>query len=257
MELVGDRHALRRARYIQTSRAHFAYLQLQRKERKEKTKRARPKMTDLRKKPRSGQPIDPIRYARLIDEFLDTSLADFHTPENFSAARGVELSNHLLSIVSLMRVPFAPYYDTKFILKWFKTENHNLAPIEQVELEAASLHHAAEAFQRNNNVARAPRVYAVRAEQNLIAMECLPGRGYRDSYPQWWSKERMIRFVRQLAVVRLAVMTQVENQLGVPRHASDARRVGPYCSSVWWENERVSLPPCPLFLLLLVYNVTT
>jgi len=207
-------------------------------------------MTDLRTKPRSGQRLDPTRYTRLIDEFLDTSLADFQTPENFSAARGVGLANHGRAIVSLMRVPFAPYYDTKFIFKWFKTDHDVQAHIEQVELEAASLHHAAEAFRRNNNFARVPRVYAVRTERNLIAMEYLPGKGYRDSYRQWWSKERMIRFVRQMAVVRLALMTQVENQLGIPRGALDGRRVGPYCSHVWWEHDRVSLPHVLSFTLL-------
>jgi len=221
-----------------------------------KTPQLSPKMTDLRTKPRRGQPLDPIRYARLIDEFINTSLASFHTCENFSAHRGFDLANTDRAIVSLMRVPFAPYYDTKFILKWFKTDNQQQAHIEKVQLEAASLHHAAEAFRRNNNCARAPRVYSVREQRNLIAMEYLPGRGYRDSYPQWWSKERMIRFVRQMAVVRLAVMTQAENQLGVPRHALDGRRVGPYCSNVWWDDSRVSLPPSPLFRLI-VYNVTT
>jgi len=228
------------------------------KEKNKKNNNTRSKMTDLRTKPRPGQPIDTNLYARLLDEFLDTSLAAFQTPENFSAALGVELANHQRAIVTLMRVPFAPYYDTKFIFKWFRTENYVQPHIEQVDLEAASLRHAAEAFQRNNNFARAPRVYTTRRERNLIAMECLPGRGYRDGLPEWWPKERMVRFVRQLAVVRLAIMTQVQNQLGVPRHAPDGGgRIGPYCSFVWWDDHRVSLPPSPLFLRLIVYNATT
>ena len=213
-------------------------------------------MTDVWAKPRSGSPINPIRYSQLIDNFLDTSYQTFITDENFSAARGDQLANTERAIVSLMRVPYAPYYDTKFILKWFRTEGFVQAPIEQVELEAASLHHAAEAFQRNNNCSRAPRVYTVRTQRNLIAMECLPGRRYHDCTLAWWPKERLIRFVRQMAVVRLAIMTQVENQLGVPRHNPDGRRVGPFCSHVWWENDRVSLSQSPPRFRLVVYNVT-
>jgi len=213
-------------------------------------------MTDLWTKPRSGQPINPIRYSQLLDDFLDTSYQTFGTDEEFGTARGEQLANHARAMVCRMRVPFAPYYDTKFILKWFRTEGFAQAPIEQVELEAASLRHAAEAFQRNNNFSRVPRVYAVRAQRNLIAMECLPGRPAREGKWERWPKERMIRFVRQVAVVRLAIMTQVENQLGVPRHAPDGRRVGPFCAHVWWEDGNVSLPQSPTLLRPIVYNVT-
>ena len=208
-------------------------------------------MATFQTKPRSGQPLDPPHYTELINRYLDSSHSIYITTENFASARGAQLANTERAIVSLMRVPFAPYFDTKFILKWFRTANFVQAPVEQCELEAASLHHAAEAFRRNNNFSRAPRVYAVRANQNFIAQECLPGRGFQDSNFDWWPKERMIRFVRQMAVIRLALLSQVENQLGVPRHAPDGRRVGPYCSNIWWDNNRVSLPPSLSLLYLL------
>ena len=208
-------------------------------------------MATVQTKPRAGQPLDPPHYTELINRYLDSGHAFYITTENFSFARGTLLANHSRSIVSLMRVPFAPYFDTKFILKWFRTAASAQAPAEMVELEAASLHHAAEAFRRNNNLSRAPRAYAVRADWDFIAQECLPGRGFHDSNQDWWPKERMIRFVRQVAVARLALLTQVENQLGVPRHAPDGRRVGPYCAHVWWEDNRVSLPP-PFALLITV-----
>ena len=210
-------------------------------------------MATFQTKPRSGQPLDPPHYTELINRYLDSSHSIYIRTENFASARGVQLANTERAIVSLMRVPFAPYFDTKFILKWFRTANFAQAPVEQAELEVASLHHAAEAFRRNNNFSRAPRVYAVRANQNFIAQECLPGRGFQDSNFDWWPKERVIRFVRQMAVIRLALLSQVENQLGVPRHALDGRRVGPYCAHVWWEYNRVSLPP--LFLCFIDYNV--
>ena len=200
-------------------------------------------MAIVQTKPRSGQPLDPPHYTELINRYLDSGHSIYITTENFTSARGDDLASHGRAIVSLMRVPFAPYFDTKFILKWFRTGAFVQAHAEQCELEAASLHHAAEAFQRNNNFSRAPRVYAVRAEQNFIAQECIPGRVFRDVHPSWWPKERIIRFVRQMAVARLALLSQAENQLGVPRHAPDGRRVGPYCSNFWWENNRVSLPP--------------
>ena len=212
-------------------------------------------MATVQTKPRSGQPLDPPHYAELINRYLDSAHSVYITTENFTRARGTLLANHSRAMVSLMRVPFAPYFDTKFILKWFRTANFAMAPVEQAELEAASLHHAAEAFRRNNNFSRAPRVYAVRANQDFIAQECLPGRGYHDSNRNWWPKERMIKFIRQVAVARLALLSQVENQLGVPRHAPDGRRVGPYCSHVWWEDNRVSLPP--LVLCFIDYNVRT
>jgi len=212
-------------------------------------------MATIQTKPRSGQPLDPPHYTELINRYLDSGHSIYGTTENFTAARGNDLASHERAIVSLMRVPFAPYFDTKFILKWFRTANFTQAPVEQAELEAASLHHAAEAFRRNNNFSRAPRVYAVRANQNYIAQECIPGRGLRDGRLEWWPKERMIRFVRQMAVARLALLSQAENQLGVPRHGPDGRRVGPFCAHVWWENNRVSLPP--LFLCFIDYNVPT
>ena len=211
--------------------------------REKKNNKTRPKMAIVQTKPRSGQPLDPPHYTELINRYLDSGHSIYITTENFTSARGDDLASHGRAIVSLMRVPFAPYFDTKFILKWFRTGAFVQAHAEQCELEAASLHHAAEAFQRNNNFSRAPRVYAVRAEQNFIAQECIPGRVFRDVHPSWWPKERIIRFVRQMAVARLALLSQAENQLGVPRHAPDGRRVGPYCSNFWWENNRVSLPP--------------
>ncbi|PUU78671.1 hypothetical protein B9Z19DRAFT_1101234 [Tuber borchii] len=195
-------------------------------------------MATVQTKPRSGQPLDPPHYTELIDRYLDSGHSIYGTTHNFTSARGTELANHSRAIVSLMRVPFAPYFDTKFILKWFRTGHFVQAPVEQAELEAASLHHAAEAFRRNNNFSRAPRVYAVRANQNFIAQECLPGRGFRDSRTVWWPKERVIKFIRQMAVARIALLSQAENQLGVPRHAPDGRRVGPFCAHVWWENNR-------------------
>ena len=200
-------------------------------------------MATVQTKPCSGQPLDPPHYTGLINRYLDSGHSIYITTENFSSARGTLLADTERAIVSLMRVPFAPYFDTKFILKWFRTAASAQAHMEMAELEAASLHHAAEAFRRNNNFSRAPRVYAVRADWDLIAQECLPGRGFHDSNPDWWPKERMIRFVRQMAVARLALLTQVENQLGVPRHAPDGRRVGPYCANAWWDHGRVSLPP--------------
>ncbi|PWW78562.1 hypothetical protein C7212DRAFT_342202 [Tuber magnatum] len=197
-------------------------------------------MTDLRTKPRSGQLLDPEVYGRYIDRYLNAGYRIHESYGDFCSARGTRLANHERAHVSLMRVPYAPYYDTKFVLKYFRTQRSSLAPNELAELEAASLHHAAEAFQRNN-IGRAPRVYAVRTEEDLIAMEWIRGKGYRDSSPEWWPKERMIKFVRQMAVVRLAILTQAENQLGVPRHNPDGRRVGPFCSHVWWDNERYRL----------------
>ena len=212
-------------------------------------------MATVQTKPCSGQPLDPPHYTGLINRYLDSGHSIYRTIENFSFARGTLLANHSRSIVSLMRVPFAPYFDTKFILKWFRTEADAQPRREMAELEAASLHHAAEAFRRNNNFSRVPRVYAVRPDRDFIAQECLPGRGFHDSNQDWWPKERMIKFVRQVAVARLVLLTQVENQLGVPRHAPDGRRVGPYCAHVWWEYGRVSLPP--LFLCFIDYNVPT
>ncbi|PUU83429.1 hypothetical protein B9Z19DRAFT_1119254 [Tuber borchii] len=199
-------------------------------------------MATVQKKPRSGQPLDSPHYTELINHYLDSGHSTHRSDDFYSAsahnAYDDLLANTSRATVTLMRVPFAPYFDTKFILKLFKTAYFAQAPVEQAELEAASLHHAAEAFRRNNNISRAPRVYVIRADQNYIAQECIPGRGFRDSYPQWWPKERLIKFVRQVAVARLALLSQVENQLGAPRHAPDGRRVGPYCSGVWWENAR-------------------
>ena len=188
-------------------------------------------MTDVWTKPRSGQPINPIGYSQLIDNFLDTNYQTFRTDKNFSAARRDQLVNHARAIVSLMWVPYTPYYDTKFILKSFRKERFVQAPIEQEELEAASLHHAVEAFQHNKNFSPASRVYAVWVQRNFIPMECLLGRGYLNGTPAWSPKERMIRFVRQ-----------VENQLKVPRHNPDGRTVEPFCSPVWPEDGIVSLP---------------
>lgn len=53
--------------------------------------------------------------------------------------------------------------------------------------------------------------FAVWAGRNLIAMECLPVRRDHDNSLALWGMQRIIRFVRQVAVVRLAIMTQVEN----------------------------------------------
>ncbi|KAG0129053.1 hypothetical protein HOY82DRAFT_488669 [Tuber indicum] len=194
-------------------------------------------MTDFGAKPRSGLLLNSNIYTELITDFLDRGHISYHTHIDFSRACGVQLRDHERARVTLMRVPFAPYYDTSFILKLFKTEDFVQAPRVQVEMEAASLHHAAEAFRRNN-IGRVPRVYALRSQENLIAMERIHGRGYRDWHQHWWPKERMIRFVRQMAAIRIAVMTQVENQQGVPRHASDGGRVGPYCGNLWWDNDR-------------------
>ncbi|PUU83425.1 hypothetical protein B9Z19DRAFT_964135 [Tuber borchii] len=195
-------------------------------------------MATIQTKPRSGQPLDPPHYTELINRYLDSGHSIYITTENFTVARGQMLANTSRAIVSLMRVPFSPYFDTKFILKWFRTANFAQAPVEQAELEAGSLHHAAEAFRRNNNFSRAPRVYTIRANENYIAQECIPGRGFRDGRPRWWPKERLIRFVRQVAVARLALLSQVENQLGVPRHAPDGQRVGPFCANVWWRDNQ-------------------
>ncbi|KAG0633439.1 hypothetical protein HOY80DRAFT_896521 [Tuber brumale] len=194
-------------------------------------------MTDLRTKPRSGRLLNSNIYTEHINGYLDTGSSDYPTHDDFARAHGVRLRDHERARVTLMRVPFAPYYDTSFILKLFRIEGFVQAPTVRVEMEAASLHHAAEAFRRNN-IGRVPGVYALRSQENLIAMERIHARGYRDGHQHWWPKERMIRFVRQMAAIRLAVMTQVENQLGVPRHAPDGGRVGPYCGNLWWDNDR-------------------
>ncbi|KAG0132789.1 hypothetical protein HOY82DRAFT_642290 [Tuber indicum] len=194
-------------------------------------------MADLSRKPRSGRLPETAAINELVDSFIEVYSRGYRSIGDF-AVSGTTLSNSLRAVVAMMRVPHPPYYDTSFILKYFKTANHVQPEREQVELEAASLHHAAEAFRRNNNISRCPRVYNLRSEQNLVAMERIHARGLRDSPQTQWSKERMIKFVRQMAVTRLAILTQVENQLGVPRHSARGGRVGPYCSFVWWDENR-------------------
>ncbi|CUS07847.1 unnamed protein product [Tuber aestivum] len=197
-------------------------------------------MTDLGSIPRSGRLLDSEVYTRLLDQYLDVGHRLYKGTEALCVDRGLRLADTFRAYVALMRVPYAPYYDTSFILKYFKTGRRSQVPREQVELEGAGLNHAAEAFRRNN-VGRAPRVYALRPALDLIAMEFIRGKGYRDSSPGWWPKERMIKFVRQMAVFRLAILTQVENQLGVPRNAPYEGRVGPYCSEVWWDQDKSRL----------------
>jgi len=202
-------------------------------------------MTDLQTKPRSGRLLNSTTYTTLINNYLDMGQSTYGGPRIFGNARGDRLADHERAAVARMRVPFAPYYDTAFILKSFRGRGLPQAASEQADKEAASLHHAAEAFQRNNNISRVPRVYSCRPQDRYIAMENIHGRGYRDrdSRPYLWSRESMIRFVRQMAVIRIAMMTQVENQLGVPREAPDGRRVGPHCGPQWLENDRVPPPP--------------
>ncbi|CUS09629.1 unnamed protein product [Tuber aestivum] len=195
-------------------------------------------MTDLGTIPRSGRLLDPAVYTELLGQYLDVGRRLCKGTEELCTDRGLRLADTSRAYVAMMRVPYAPYYDTNFILKYFRTGRGSQAHREQAELEGASLDHAAEAFRRNN-VGRAPRVYALRPALDLIAMECIRGKGYRDSSSGWWTKERMIKFVRQMAVFRLAILTQVENQLGVPRNAPHEGRVGPYCSHVWWEYDKV------------------
>ena len=201
-------------------------------------------MTDLQTKPRSGQLLNSTTYTAFINNYLDLGHRTYPTHRDFTSARGDRLSDHERGLVTRMRVPFAPYYDTTFILKWFNGGGFPEAASEQADGEAASLHHAAEAFQRNN-IGRVPRVYACRTEDRYIAMERIHGRIYRhrDSRQYLWPKERMIRFVRPMVAIRLAMMTQVENQLGVPRVAQDGGRVGPHCGPPWCENDRVHPPP--------------
>ena len=203
-------------------------------------------MTDLQTKPRSGRLLNSTAYTALIDNYLDMGHSNYETHRDFAQSRGDRLADHERAMVTRMRVPFAPYYDTTFILKWFQGEGFPEVASEKVDKEAASLHHAAEAFQRNN-IGRVPRVYACRPQDRYIAMERIRGRTYRhrDSRPYLWPKESMIRFVRQMAAIRLAMMTQVENQLGVPREAPDGGRVGPHCGPEWCENDRVHPPPPP------------
>ncbi|KAG0132793.1 hypothetical protein HOY82DRAFT_642308 [Tuber indicum] len=198
-------------------------------------------MAELSTKPRSGRLPEPAAPNELVDRYIEVYCRGYRSIEHFAVSSGTTLANTGRAVVALMRVPYPPYYDTSFILKQFKTANHKQAHREQVELEAASLHHAGEAFQRNNNVSRSPRVYTLRPEQDFVAMERIHARGLRDSPQAQWAKERMIKFVRHMAAVRLAILTQVENQLGVPRHSAHGGRVGPYCSFVWWEEDRFAL----------------
>ncbi|KAG0134378.1 hypothetical protein HOY82DRAFT_637530 [Tuber indicum] len=190
-------------------------------------------MEDLTTKPRSGR-----LSIEHVTRYIDVCGNERPRPDDLAMSYGITLANTDRGLVSLMRVPYSPYYNTSFILKYFKTGDHVQAHREQMEVEAASLHHAAEALQRNNNICRAPEVYDVWPDQNVIAMERIRGRGFWESPQGWWSKERMIKFVRHMAVVRLAILTQVENELGVPRHSTDRWRVGPYCGGVWWDEDR-------------------
>ncbi|CAZ81511.1 unnamed protein product [Tuber melanosporum] len=194
-------------------------------------------MADLSTKPRSGRLLETAAFTELVDRYIEGHIHS-HSAERFALSGGIRLADTDRAVVALMRVPHPPYYDTSFIAKYFKTTNYEQAHREQVELEAASLHHAGEAFQRNNNISRSPRVYNLRPERNLIAMERIRARGVRDSPQTRWAKERMIKFVRHMAVVRLAILTQVENELGVPRHSTHGGRVGPYCAFVWWDMDR-------------------
>ncbi|KAG0132788.1 hypothetical protein HOY82DRAFT_642287 [Tuber indicum] len=194
-------------------------------------------MADLSTKPRSGRLLETAAFSELVDRYIEGHIHR-HSAERFALSGGIRLADTDRAVVALMRVPHPPYYDTSFILKYFKTANYEQAPREQVELEAASLHHAGEAFQRNNNISRSPRVYNLRPERNLVAMERIHARGARDSRQTRWAKERMIKFVRHMAAVRLAILTQVENELGVPRHSPHGGRVGPYCAFVWWDMDR-------------------
>ncbi|KAG0135314.1 hypothetical protein HOY82DRAFT_589980 [Tuber indicum] len=155
-------------------------------------------MADLSTKPRSGRLPETAAISELVDSFIQVYSRGYRSMGDF-AVSGTTLSDSLRAVVAMMRIPYPPYYDTSFILKYFKTANHVQPEREQVELEAASLHHAAEAFRRNNNISRSPRVYNLLPEQNLVAMERIHARGLRDSPQTQWSKERMIKFVRQMA----------------------------------------------------------
>ncbi|KAG0134369.1 hypothetical protein HOY82DRAFT_590279 [Tuber indicum] len=131
---------------------------------------------------------------RLLSIYIQAYRLEHRTAYAFAFSGGTRLANTERAVVSLLRIPYSPCYDTSFILKYFKTEDFVQAHQEQVALEAASLHHAAEAFQRNNNICRAPRVHHVWPEENLIAMERIRGRNFPECEQAWWSKERMIRW---------------------------------------------------------------
>ncbi|RPB03504.1 hypothetical protein L873DRAFT_1841128 [Choiromyces venosus 120613-1] len=195
-------------------------------------------MSTLDRKPQPGRLLEPEQTTTFIEAYLNVGQFRFNGFADFTSRRAQRLVDHERAEVALMRVPYSPYFDTQFILKSFKTSFHVQAHMEQVLLEAASLHHAAEAFRRNN-IGRAPRVLALRSEVDVIAMECIRGRGVRDSYPEWWSKERHIKFIRQMAAIRIAMLTQTENQTGLPFwDPPNPERVGPYCGNVWWDAGR-------------------
>ncbi|KAG0132791.1 hypothetical protein HOY82DRAFT_642295 [Tuber indicum] len=196
-------------------------------------------MADLSTGPRSGRLPETAAINELVDCFVEVYGRGYRSIGDFALSGGTMLSDTERAVVALMRVPYPPYYDTSFILKHFKTANHVQPEREQVELEATSLHHDADAFQRNNNISQSPRVYTLRPEQNLVAMERIHARNVRDSPQTRWAKERMIKFVRHMAAVRLAILTQVENELGVPRQSSNGGRVGPYLSFGWWDIDRL------------------
>ncbi|KAG0134373.1 hypothetical protein HOY82DRAFT_637501 [Tuber indicum] len=190
-------------------------------------------MSDYRTKPRAG-PLDSQLLTRLIEPYG----LQYPTAEVFTTSSNIRLENTEWARVSQMRIPYSPYYDTNFIMKLFRPDGHSRAMEEQVAVEAASMQHAAEALQRNNNICRAARVYHVWPQKGLIAMELIRARDFRASAQGWWSKERMIKFVRHMAVIRLAILTQAENELGDPQHTTDGGRVGPCCAGAWWDLER-------------------
>ncbi|KAG0134375.1 hypothetical protein HOY82DRAFT_590281 [Tuber indicum] len=160
-------------------------------------------MSDYRTKPRAGQ-HDIQHLSSLIKAYR----LEYATDLDWAASSSIRLTNNSFAMVSLMRIPYSPYYDTSFIVKYFKPDNSMRERAEEVAAEAASMQHAAEAFQRNGNICQAPKVYHVWPKHNLIAMERIRARDLWVSAQGWWPKERMIKFVRHMAVIRLAILTQ-------------------------------------------------
>ncbi|KAG0134374.1 hypothetical protein HOY82DRAFT_590280 [Tuber indicum] len=197
-------------------------------------------MSDYRTKPSAGQ-HDIQHLSSLIKAYR----LEYATDLDWAASSSIRLTNNKFAMVSLMRIPYSPYYDTSFIVKYFKPDNSMRERAEEVAAEAASMQHAAEAFQRNGNICQAPKVYHVWPKHNLIAMERIRARDLWVSAQGWWPKERMIKFVRHMAVIRLAILTQVENELGVPRHSTDGGRVGPCCSVQYRFRNRINRGPFP------------
>jgi hypothetical protein len=139
-----------------------------------------------------------------------------------------------------IRARFPPTRDSIFLLKSHSNVGEP-TPASQIRAEAAALEHARSRFKAGIPGARiVPQVYLRNDQMGVIALERIRGTCLKDANMTSWTPRQRKRFVRQLAVLRIMLLTPYARSIGIPDLGEGGKEtVGPMNGPLYYSQGRV------------------